>query len=177
MSSALSWGGFVLFILSLVALIRGKVWFIKSRPRALLWLSVSVIAFVIGAIAAPKPVDEMEAAARQARANAADARASQSQKQAAAATAEPSKPDLEVLETHSVSEGFARYVAGTVKNNSGRKYGYAQVEINLYDKDGNQVGSTLANVNNLEPGATWKFKAIILEDSATSFKVKGVTGF
>ena len=66
---------------------------------------------------------------------------------------------------------------GTVKNNTKKQYKYVQVEINLYDKDGNQVGSTMSNVNNLEPGATWKFKAPVFEEKAASFKIKEVTGF
>lgn len=70
-----------------------------------------------------------------------------------------------------------RYVAGTVVNTGKKTYGYVQVEINLYDEQGNQVGSTLANVNNLEPGGRWKFEAIVMEDNASRFKVKGVTGF
>lgn len=49
-------------------------------------------------------------------------------------------------------------------------YSYVQVTINLYDKDGNLIGSTLANVNNLEPGKTWKFKAIVIEDDTDSYE-------
>lgn len=92
-------------------------------------------------------------------------------------SSKPSKPDLEVLNYSSKSEQYARYVVGTVRNNSDRSYSYVQVEINLLDKSGNVVGSTLANVNNLGPGETWKFKAIILEDEARSFEIKDVTGW
>lgn len=87
------------------------------------------------------------------------------------------KPDLEVVEIHPENDSFTKYVAGTVKNNTGRKYGYVQVEINLYDESGAQVGSTFANTNNLEPGGTWKFRAVVFEDNAKSFKVTGVSGF
>ena len=87
------------------------------------------------------------------------------------------RPDLELLEVSSTSDAFTRYVVGKVRNNTNRTYTYVQVEINLYDKDGNQVGSTLANVNNLEPGAVWSFKAPILEEEAVRFKVADITGF
>jgi hypothetical protein len=70
-----------------------------------------------------------------------------------------------------------RTIAGTVANSTGKTYGYVQVEINLYDGSGAQVGSTLANVNNLAPGAVWKFEAPVLEDSATRYEVKDITGF
>lgn len=87
------------------------------------------------------------------------------------------KPDLEVIESKFEKDTFGGYIVGTVKNNTKKQYKYVQVEINLYDKDGNQVGSTMSNVNNLEPGATWKFKAPVFEEKAASFKIKEVTGF
>jgi GMP synthase-like glutamine amidotransferase len=91
--------------------------------------------------------------------------------------AEPEVADLEVLEFDSESDNFARYVVGKVRNNTKREYGYVQVEVNPLDKDGNIVGSTLDNVNNLGPGQTWKFNAIILPDDAVQFQIKDFTGF
>lgn len=70
-----------------------------------------------------------------------------------------------------------RSVVGTVKNTATKTYGYVQVSINLYDSAGKQVGSTMANVNNLEPGVSWDFEAVIIEDNVTTFKVMDVTGF
>ncbi len=90
---------------------------------------------------------------------------------------EPEKPDLEVLDHSVVVEEYARYVVGTVQNNTAKSYTYIQVEINLYDDDGAQVGSTLANANNLEQGGKWKFKAVIMEDEAVSYKIKDVSGW
>lgn len=79
--------------------------------------------------------------------------------------------------THFKREDFgARSVVGTVKNTGAKTYGYVQVSINLYDDSGKQVGSMLANVNNLEPGVSWDFEAVVLEDNATTFKVMDVTG-
>ena len=52
-----------------------------------------------------------------------------------------------------------------------------EVEINLYDKEGVQIGSTLANANHLEPNGKWRFKAVVLEGSAATAKLKGVTAF
>lgn len=68
-------------------------------------------------------------------------------------------------------------VTGKVVNTTGKKLGYVQVELNLFDHAGTQVGSTLANVNNLEPGLTWSFEAPVLEDRAQSVKVGGITAF
>ena len=85
---------------------------------------------------------------------------------------------LEVTESHSCNIGYgARGVCGTVKNNSNRNIGYAQVEINLYDKAGNLIGSTLDNINNLEANAIWKFQAPIIEDNVATYKIKNVVGY
>jgi len=90
------------------------------------------------------------------------------------------KTDLQLIESHIEPDqyGVYNYVVGSVKNNNaGKTYGYVQVTINLYDKSGAQVGSTLANVNNLEPGGVWKFKAPMIEKDAASYKIKEITGF
>lgn len=70
-----------------------------------------------------------------------------------------------------------RVVAGLVPNTTGKKYGYVQVEINLFDKQGTQVGSTLANVNNLDVGTTWAFEAPVLDDRVKSAKIAGITAY
>lgn len=68
-------------------------------------------------------------------------------------------------------------IVGHVKNSSGKQYSYAQVTFNLYDKSGSQVGTALANINNLEAGGTWKFEAGVLQDSVKTAKLASVTGF
>ena len=92
-------------------------------------------------------------------------------------TAIPKKADLEVLDHESETESWSRYIVGRIRNNTRREYSYVQVEINLYDDSGAQVGSTMDNTTNLEPGGIWKFKALIWEDNATKYKIKNVTGF
>lgn len=68
-------------------------------------------------------------------------------------------------------------VTGTLRNNSNKEFSYVQVEFNLYDDTGAQVGSTFANINNLEAGGTWHFEGPVLEDRATQAKLKGITSF
>lgn len=87
--------------------------------------------------------------------------------------AKPALPDLQLIESHTESDSFARYVIGTVKNNTDHQYKYVQVEINLYDSSGAQVDSTLANANNLEPKGTWKFKSMpIVNKNVTKLQDK-----
>lgn len=89
---------------------------------------------------------------------------------------EPEKADLEVMNYDTLSENGLRYAVGEIKNNTDKIYKYVQVSINLY-KDDILVGSTLDNINNLEPGATWEFKAIILEDESNKHKITEITGY
>lgn len=88
------------------------------------------------------------------------------------------KPALEVSGVKAeVGEFGVLFIVGKVRNNSQKNFSYVQVEINLYDKEGTQVGSTMANVNNLAPGGTWRFMAPITEKNVARYEVVQVTGF
>jgi hypothetical protein len=88
------------------------------------------------------------------------------------------KPNLELLDYKSVVGEFGNQtIKGRVRNNTDREYSYAQIEFNLYNKSNNQVGSALANINNLEPGGIWAFEAAMLQDDVATYKFKELTGF
>lgn len=80
------------------------------------------------------------------------------------------------VETYSM-DTMRDYIEGTLRNPTADSYKYVQVEFNIYDARGNQIGSTIANINNLEPGGTWKFNAPILEGLAYRVELKGITKF
>ncbi|WP_077531357.1 FxLYD domain-containing protein [Vreelandella utahensis] len=67
-------------------------------------------------------------------------------------------------------------ITGILGNNSGHEVSYVQVEINLYDSEGVQTGTTMANTNNLEADGKWRFKAMPTSDFS-KYKVTGVSGF
>ena len=70
------------------------------------------------------------------------------------------------------------YIEGEIKNNTNKQYSYVQVSFNLYDSKGNQLGTALANINNLDSNATWKYKAIgLTTEKVTSYKLVEVTGW
>lgn len=102
-----------------------------------------------------------------------------SSKLPATSTTTPSKPNLEVVEHHSCSTEYGtNAVCGTVQNNSSRNYGYAQVSVNFYDKNGNLIDSSLDNINNLGAGQKWKFQVPFLTYSNVSkYQVTGVEGW
>jgi hypothetical protein len=93
-------------------------------------------------------------------------------------TKQQEKPKYEILNHKMITDDDGiKYVTGQIKNNSGKTSGYVQVEINLYDSNNTQLGSTLANLNNLEDGKVWNFKAPVTEDNTASYKIMNVTGF
>lgn len=68
-------------------------------------------------------------------------------------------------------------ITGTIKNLSPEPYSYVEVDINLYDDNGNQVESTLANTNNLEGNGTWNFSAPVLyPDKSSKLKIISIKG-
>jgi len=71
-------------------------------------------------------------------------------------------------------------ISGQLTNQSGSDVSYLQIEYNLYDKDGAQIGTAIDNTTNLGDGKTWKFKASSLDnvaDEVDSFEVADVTGW
>lgn len=72
---------------------------------------------------------------------------------------------------------FDGEITGTVVNRRGRKLGYAQITFNLYDESGAQVGTALANINGLEPGGRWNFKATTFGTDFVRYKFSELSGF
>ncbi|MGG7143724.1 FxLYD domain-containing protein [Clostridium nigeriense] len=93
-------------------------------------------------------------------------------------TAKKEKFEL-VGEVETETDQFATYLKGVIKNNSGKDCSYVQVTFNLYDAEGNQIGTALDNINNLEADGTWKFKAmgIDVDGEIASYKLAEITGF
>ena len=70
------------------------------------------------------------------------------------------------------------YIEGTIKNNTTKDYTYAQVTFNLYDKDGNQLGTAMDNINNFKANGTWKYKAIgLTTEKVSKFEFVEITGW
>lgn len=105
----------------------------------------------------------------------------QTKTEAAQAKTEEPKQDPYTIadETADTSNEFAYKITGTLTNNTDQKKSYIQVEYTLYDADGNQVGTALANTNNLKAGGTWKFEATgtVSPDKVASWERSDVSGF
>jgi len=57
------------------------------------------------------------------------------------------------------NDSLTHYIEGTITNKSNKDYSYVQIEFICYDKDGNNIGTSVDNTNNLLAKQTWKFKA------------------
>lgn len=76
------------------------------------------------------------------------------------------------------SNPYAISITGTLTNNTDNEVSYIQVEYNLYDADGAQIGTAFANTNNLKAGGAWKFEAVgTASDEVASYELVDVTGF
>ena len=73
--------------------------------------------------------------------------------------------------------GKSYSITKTNKNNTDRDASYVQVTFNLYDAQGNQIGTALDNINNLEAGGIWKFDALGLEEGIASYRLVEISGF
>ncbi len=58
--------------------------------------------------------------------------------------------------------GYTANITGVLKNTSSRNWSYCQVEFVIYDSNNYNLGTALANINNLRSGDSWKFKATLL---------------
>ena len=69
-------------------------------------------------------------------------------------------------------------IEGTISNNTDKAYDYAQVTFNLYDSEGNQIGTAWTNINNLQAKGTWKFKAVdFTNEEVAKYELAEITGW
>jgi hypothetical protein len=79
---------------------------------------------------------------------------------------------LEVSDKLTFSDdGFIGHIIGTIKNTATFAIDYVKVEFAEFDKDGNQIGTTFDIITNLQPGATWKFDALVWDDDVEKVKL------
>jgi hypothetical protein len=72
---------------------------------------------------------------------------------------------------------FGGEITGIVVNRRSKRISYAQISFNLYDRSGAQIGSAMDNINNLDPGAKWKFKANSFGQDFAKYKFSELSGF
>ena len=77
------------------------------------------------------------------------------------------------------SNSYDYKITGILTNNTDKTASYVSVKYNLFDADGNQIGSAMANTSDLAAGATWKFEASSLKDPSqvARYERVDVSGF
>ena len=99
---------------------------------------------------------------------------------AASTTAEAATADkYSIADEQMTGDDYTTTISGTFTNLTDSQLGYVSVSYNLFDADGNQLGTAYANTSNLDAGGTWKFEAVGMYDQAkiASYKLADVTGF
>lgn len=66
------------------------------------------------------------------------------------------------------------YATGTLKNVTGRQRFGVSVELEVFDRAGNKIGSAKDSAQIIEPQGEWKFRALIVPKNATSARVAEV---
>ncbi|WP_293845495.1 FxLYD domain-containing protein [uncultured Parolsenella sp.] len=84
-----------------------------------------------------------------------------------------------IADEQMTSDDYTTTISGTFTNLTDSQLGYVSVGYNLFDADGNQLGTAYANTSNLDAGGTWKFEAVGMYGQAkvASYKLADVTGF
>lgn len=85
-------------------------------------------------------------------------------------------PNLQLLDAQIIHESFSDQLVATVKNTTAREYKFVEIDFNLYDKDGAQIGHTMTSILNLEPGGVWKIKIPVIYKNVATFKLKVLKG-
>ena len=143
----------------------------KKKPIIKIIVGIVIVFVVVGAIGS------MGGNGSSTDSGASDATSSeQSQPKDQAKEQEPYTITDEAADT---SNQYMYAITGALTNNTDSKKEYIQIEYTLYDADGNQVGTALANTNNLKAGGTWKFKAAgtASPDEVASWERSDVSGF
>lgn len=138
------------------------------------WFWVIIIIFILAIAGASGAANNKEKDKDKATASTASTESKETPKQ------EAKKEKFEFIgEFEPEQNEFAVYISGKLKNNSGKNISYCQITFNLYAEDNSQIGTALANINNLEKDGVWSFKAMGVPGGkkVASYKVAKVTGF
>lgn len=66
-------------------------------------------------------------------------------------------------------------ITGRVRNNSPKPAGYANINFTILNSEGEQVGTAIDAVSNLEAGAVWKFRAVSMRPGGVRFKLAKIS--
>lgn len=166
--------GVVFAVVGLVGTLRGKK---SGRGLAIasVVVNVAAVAIVLATQSAYSAAIDEAASGTVQTSDGASAAAPAAEETTSAEPADKYSIDGEEL----TGDAYSCKISGVYTNKAGKDLSYVQVSYNLFDADGNQIGTALANTNNLADGGTWKFEAFgsAAVDEVASYKIGDVTGF
>lgn len=85
-------------------------------------------------------------------------------------TSDEEHPKLSLSDTHLSVDyndylGYSATVSGILTNTTNQDFSYVSIEFTIYDVNGYNIGTALANLNNLRAGDSWKFEAMLFNFS------------
>ena len=172
LSFVLALVGAVFAVIGLVGVLRGKKGG-RGFSIAAVIVNVLAIAIVLGTQSAySSAIDEATKGVISTEDGSSAAAASTS---AESATADK----YSIADEQMTGDDYTTTISGTFTNLTDSQLGYVSVSYNLFDADGNQLGTAYANTSILDAGGTWKFEAVGMYDQAkiASYKLADVTGF
>lgn len=67
-------------------------------------------------------------------------------------------------------------LTGTATNTTDSELSYVQISVAFLDASGAQVGTSMANTNNLAPGQRWKWEAMFMDMDTSAVDSASITG-
>lgn len=69
-------------------------------------------------------------------------------------------------------------IKGTIKNNTDKMYKSVSVKFNLYDPEGNQIGTAYDYISNFQSSGTWKYNATeYTTDTIDKYELYEISGW
>lgn len=168
--------GLIFAIVGIVGTVRGKR---RGKGLAIAALVVNVVSIVVVLATQSMFSTALDEATDQISSGTPTTIESSSSGDAAADASSDASSDAPytVADEAITGDAYSCTITGTFTNTSSNTMSYAQVSYNLYDADGAQIGTALANTNNLASGGTWKFEAVGFEsvEDVVSFELVDVT--
>lgn len=84
------------------------------------------------------------------------------------------KSKFEILNQRFVKEKIRSSIIGILKNNTSEKLSYIEIKYNTFDDNGNQVGSPMDNIENLDSEETWKFDVATTSENVSRFALQEI---
>ena len=166
--------GAIFAIIALLGIKKGKK---SGKGLGIAGLVCSILAVIIIFASQAAYSAAIDKAAESLNTDATAATSSESKAEGSDAKSEEQK--YAVADEQVVDKDYMTYITGTFTNKSGEKLNSVLLTYNLYDADGNQIGTATASTSNLDADKSWKFEAMagVDKDKIAKFELSEVNTF